>query len=88
MSTYVINYFSKPSRVFVTGCKEIASSKRTTHRDPFALLLPLLKSSEEQQNAMRHAAYAADLAGKSTILQLKDWWDKVERFDPFFRFFS
>ena len=36
---------------------------------------------------MKHAAYAADLAGKSTILQLKDWWDKVERFGPFFGYF-
>eukprot|EP00794_Sanderia_malayensis_P019270 gene19270-biopygen16155 len=70
MATYVTNCYGKPSRLFITGGKEIKSSEGTTQGDPFAMpayaigivpLLPLLKSSHGYQPPIvKHAAYADD----------------------------
>ena len=72
MATYFRNCYDTPSRLFINGGKEIASSEGTTQGDPFAMptyavgivsLLSLINESETKMasaSKVKHAAYADD----------------------------
>ena len=67
----------KPSRLFITGGKEISSNEGTTQGDPIAMwmyalgLMPLLTSiiSNNTGNLI-HVAFADDLTGVGKIHEL------------------
>ena len=77
----------KPSRLLITGGKEISSNKETTHCDPITMgmyalgLMPLLSSiiSSNTENLI-HVAFADDLTGVGKIHELTEWWENVSHY--------
>ena len=88
MAQYVNNCYGKPSRLFITGGKEIPSAEGTTQGDPFAMpvyaigVMPLLSLIKTAESKVKHAAYADDLGGAGTLLHLKSWWENVLHYGP------
>ena len=74
----------KPSRLFISGGKEISSNEETTQGDPIAIrmyrlgLMPLLTSiiSNNTGNLI-HVAFPDDLNGAGKIHELIEWWKNV-----------
>ena len=93
ISTFIMNCYLKPARLFVVGGFEIPSEEGTTQGDPTAmptyalgirpLLICLAEPNTTDKDTARQAAYADDLAGCGTIDQLKRWWDIVVQFGPY-----
>ena len=83
MATYVINCYRNPSRLFVQGGLEIASTEGTTQGDPMAMpsyaigILPLLDVINTSNEPVNHAAFADDLGGAGRLERLRSWWGKI-----------
>ena len=81
-ATFITNCYIRPSRLFVTGGKELSSKEGTTQGDPVAMsmytmgILPLLQLYMAKENTKR-IAFADDFTGIGKLNQLKDWWDIV-----------
>ena len=94
IATYIINYYMKPSRLFITGGKEISSNEGTTQGDPIAIgmyvlgLMPLLSSiiSNNTGNLI-HVAFADDLTGVRKIHELTEWWKNFLHYGPYLDYF-
>ena len=94
IATYIINYYMKPSRLFITGGKEISSNEGTTQGDPIAMgmyvlgLMPLLSSiiSNNTGNLI-HVAFADDLTCVGKIHELIEWWKNVLHYGPYLGYF-
>ena len=78
--------------IFVVGGIEISSLEGTTQGDPTAMyiyalgILPLIIAISEPlklQEKARHSAFADDLTGAGTIVQLRKWWDLIIDFGVF-----
>ena len=88
MAQYVNNCYGKPSRLIITGGKEIPSAEGKTQGDPFAKpvyaigVVPFLSLIKSAESRVKHAAYADDIGGAGTLLQLKSWWDNVLHYGP------
>ena len=90
IATYINNYYMKPSRLFITGGKEISSNERTTQGEPIALgmytlgLMPLLTSiiSNNTGNLI-HVVFADNLTGVGKIHELIEWWKNVLHYGPY-----
>ena len=91
MATYIRNCYGTPARLFVGG-QEVESAEGTTQGDPTAMIAyaigirPLLEKIKPEVNPknMKHAAYADDLAGGSTLEMLSDWWKKCVQYGPLY----
>ena len=89
MATYAYNSYCTSARLFVQGGKEITSSEGTTQGDSFAMpmyaigVTPLLNNIKNETNTkIKHAAFADDLAGAGCLVELKHWWDNIEKYGP------
>ena len=77
IATYINNCYMNPSRLFITGGKDISSNKGTTQQDLIAMemyaldLMPLLTSiiSNNTGNLI-HVAFPDDLTGVGKIREL------------------
>ena len=98
IATFVHNCYSRPSRLFVIGGVEIASSEGTTQGDPVAmvvyaiaiipLILMILEITESySEGTSKKAAYADDLTAAGCIPGLKYWWNQLCELGPKFGFF-
>ena len=84
----------KPSRLFITGGKEILSNEGNTQGDSMAMemgalgLMPLLSSiiSNNTGNLI-HIAFADDLTGVGKIHELIEWWKNVLHYGPYLRYY-
>ena len=81
IATYINNCYMKPSRLFITGGKEISSNKGTTQEDLIAMgmyvlgLMPLLPSTISNNTGnLIHVAFPYDLTGVGKIHELTEWW--------------
>ena len=77
----------KPSKLFITGGKEISSNKGSTQVDPMGIyglgLMPMLTSiiSNNTRNLI-HVAFADDLTDVGKIHELIEWWKNVLHCGP------
>ena len=87
---YMKPCYMKPSRLFITGGKEISSNEGTTQGDPIAMrlyalgLMPMLSSiiSNNTGNLI-HVAFADYLTGVGKIHELIEWWKNVLHYGPY-----
>ena len=94
LANFTINCYSSPSRLFVIGGTEIASSEGTTQGNPIvglvyaiAIILLILRTvSELKEKGLntKTAGYADDLFGGGKLLGLKLMWDYIVQWDPDF----
>ena len=92
-ATY-INCYMKPSRLFITGGKEISSNEGNTQGDSmavgiYALGLMLLLSSIISNNSVNliHIVFADDLTGVGKIHELIEWWKNVLHYGPYLGYY-
>ena len=94
IATYINNCCMKPSRLFITGGKEISSNKGTTQEDLIAMgmyalgLMSLLTSiiSNNTGNVI-HVAFPDDLAGMVKTDELTEWWKNVLHCSPYLGYY-
>ena len=94
LATFTTNCYSSPSRLFVIGGTEIASSEGTTQGDPIAgfvyaiaiipLILRTVSELKEKGLNTKAAGYADDLFGGGKLLGLKLMWDYIVKWGPDF----
>ena len=90
ISTYVINCYRIPSRLFFIGEREIKSKEGTTHGDSVAMaiyalgitsltmLLEIVTSLPDNKTKM--TAYSDDFSAAGRVKNLKHWWQKLLEF--------
>ncbi|XP_066926215.1 uncharacterized protein [Clytia hemisphaerica] len=98
IATFTTNCYSSPSRLFVIGGIEIASSEGTTQGDPIAGLvyaiatIPLIMYTvgelREHNTNTKAAGYADDVFGGGTIRGLKRLWDTIVKWGPKYGYFQ
>ena len=85
ISTYVINTYRHPSRLFITGGIEISSQEGTTQGDPlampwYALSTTTMISHLSHNSTNIHQIWLADdAAGAGKIKNLHDWYDSLKK---------
>ena len=88
IAIFIHNCFSRPSRLFIIGSVEIASSKGTTQSDPVVMavyaititpiILMIIEITESySEGTLKAAAYANDLTVAGCIPGLKYWLDQL-----------
>jgi len=94
MACYVTNTYCQPARLFIIGGKELSSKEGTTQGDPISmavyalglgpLLTQLILDQELASNEdnVKLAAYADDLAAGGGLKDLKIWWDTLIKIGP------
>lgn len=81
ISTYIINTYRRPSRLFITGGKEISSQEGTTQGDPlampwYALSTTTMISHLSLNTTNIHQVWLADdAAGAGKIKNLHSWYN-------------
>ena len=79
----LINTYRYPSRLFVSGGKEITSSEGTTQGDPLAMQFyalgtnPLLRKLRSGVPDVSQVWLADDATGAGKLPKLKQWWEMV-----------
>ena len=94
IATYINNCYMKPSRLFITGGKEISSNKGTTQEDLITMemyvlsLMPQLTSiiSNNAGNLI-HVAFPDDLTGVGKTHELIEWWKNVWYYGPYLGYY-
>ena len=94
-STYLINTYREPSKLFVAGSSEhVWSEEGTTQGDNSAMgfyacsLTPLVSSYRHLKKEMpKQVWYADDGAAGGTLIQLQDWWVQLCKEGPCFGYF-
>jgi hypothetical protein len=95
MATYIKNCYQKPSRLFISGGKELKSAEGTTQGDPTAMpaygvgILPFLAMirPEEEIGKVKQMAYADDIGGGARLAVLRQWWNNIEEHGPSFGYY-
>ena len=83
-ATVLINTYRLPSRLFITGGGEIASTEGTTQGDTLAMqfyglsITPLISILRHQQLLVFQSWLAGDATGAGTLPNLKRWWDLIQ----------
>ena len=95
IATYINNCYMKPSRLFITGGKEISSKEGTTQSDLIGmgmyalglrpLLTPIISNNTEN---LIHVAFADDLASVGKIHELIEWWKNVLHYGPYLGYYE
>ena len=80
------------------GIYSTTVTEGTTQGDPTAMpvyaegILPLMsiaaEKTKEGEDKARQAAYADDLAGAGTIIELKNWWDIILKYGPYIGYYA
>ena len=87
ISTYAINTYREPARLFVIGGKELTSAEGTTQGDPLAMSLyaislqPLI-TRLNSSSLTKQCWYADDAAGAGPLRKLRKWWDVLNEMGP------
>ena len=87
ISTYAINTYREPARLFVIGGKELTSAEGTTQGDPLAMSLyaislqPLI-TRLNSSSLTKQCWYADDAAGAGPLRELRKWWDVLNEMGP------
>ena len=94
IATCINNCHMKPSRLFITGGKEISSNKGTTQEyliamEMYALsLMPLLTSIISNNTGnMIHVAFPDDLTGVGKTHELIESWKNVLHYGPYLGYY-
>ena len=97
ITTYIINCYATPSRLFIVGGGEILSSEGTTQGDPTAMgayalgILPIIKFLLEFMNLnemnAKEVVCAADFSVAGSLNYIKDHWDKLTAIGPEYGYF-
>ena len=80
-SIALINTYRIPSRLFVSGGKEMSSQEGTTQGDNLAMsfyglgINPLLKSLKDKVGKVKQVWLADDATGAGKLKHLRTWWD-------------
>ena len=83
MAMYVRNCYRRPSRLFIAGGGEVASSEGTTQGDPVAMsaygvgITPLFEMCRKDPPSVKQASFADDLIGGRKLIALQKCWDSV-----------
>ena len=86
MATYVINSYSRKSRLFISGGQEIISAEGTTQDDGTAMpiyalgSLPLLNITTTDNT--KYTTYADDIRCVGKLRKVLAWWNKLNTFGP------
>ena len=89
IATYINNCYMKPSRLFITGGKEISSNEGTTQGDPVAmgmyargLMLLLTSIISNNTEILIHVDFTDYLTGVGKTHELIEWWKNVLHYGP------
>ena len=94
LATILANTYQSPTRLFVTGGGEIASSEGTTQGDPLGLamyalaVVPLINKLQQKHQQAQQDWFADDATATSTCQQLRAWWDDLASLGPSFGYYS
>ena len=92
MSIYIRNCYKHETRLFISGGGQIKSSEGTTQGDPLAMaaygigITPLFQMIRRGVD-IKQVAFADDLAGAQNLVNLKKWWENIEKFGPMLGYF-
>ena len=87
-STILINTYRQPSRLFVTGGKELLSKEGTTQGDNLAMALyglatvPLQNRIRFTETLVKQVWLADDAIGAGVLENLRNWWDTINNYGP------
>ena len=97
IATFVINCYSRPSRLFVLGGTELKSKEGTTQGDPIAmavyataiipLIYKLIEALAGENISAKNAAYADDLTAAGSLTALYIWWNHLCEIGPKFGYY-
>ena len=78
LSTYAINIYREPARLFVIGGKELTSAEGTTQGDPmamslYAICLQPLITRLNSSSLTKQCWYCDDTAGAGPLRELRKW---------------
>ena len=85
ISTYLINTYRHPSKLFVAGGKTILSMEGTTQGDPLAMAwyslstTTLITRLHEKDPNVKQVWLADDASAAGKLLNLKDWYQDLEK---------
>ena len=90
IATFTYNCYSLAARMFVSGGHEILSQEGVTQGCALSMpiyalgLLPLMSAIKLgiEENSLKQAAYADDLAGVGKLESLKQWWLNLMDYGP------
>ena len=94
LSTILNNTYQSPTRMFVSGGGEVASSEGTTQGDPLGMamyalaVIPLINKLQELHRITSQVWFADDVTAASTCEQLRAWWDDLVASGPATRLLS
>ena len=83
ISTYVINTYRQPSRLFITGGDEILSQEGTTQGDPLAMpwyslsTTTIISHLHLNVSSVQQVWLADDAAGAGRVQQLHTWYTEL-----------
>ena len=93
IATYINNTYRKPSRLFVTGGKEMLSQEGTTQGDPLAMAwyslatTTLIEHLHNEVESVSQVWLADDAAGAGKVDQLKKWFTALSSAGKNFGYF-
>ena len=97
VTTYKINSYATPSRLFIVGEGEILSSEETTQGDPTAMgayvlgILPLIKILLQFINLnemnVKEAVFADEISIAGSLYSIKDYRDELTAISPQYGYF-
>ena len=82
LATYVINIYSQPARLFITGGKELISAKAAKQGDPLSIILyaislqPLI-TQLHVSSAAKQCWFADDATGSGSLQGVRKWLDEL-----------
>ena len=85
ISTYVVNTYRHPSRLFIAGGKTILSMEGTTQGDPLAMpwyslcTTTLIQYLASRVAEVKQVWLADDASAAGRLILLKEWFDHLER---------
>ena len=92
LATYVINIYSQPARLFITGGKELISAKGTKQGDPLSIILyaislqPLI-TQLHVLSAAKQCWFADDVTGSGSLQGVRKWLDELSESGPALGYF-
>ena len=87
MSTYAINTYRQPARLFISGGGELKSAEGTTQGDPLAMgmyaisLQPLI-TGLSVSSSVKQCWFADDASGAGFLQDIKRWWEHLNEDGP------
>ena len=87
MSTYAINTYREPARLFLSGGGELKSTEGTTQGDPLAMgvyaisIQPLITGLNVSSN-VKQCWLADDASGAGFLEDIKRWWEHLNEAVP------